>query len=194
MFIRTSILASMLASTLLALSLVACGDEAATSSGDPLDDDALAEANESELRSDGYIGRWTNADGQATHFVSLTLKAGARYEATTTACAPGRASCPEVARVESGRFTILGSGHKKTLRLVPAEGRVRRYQIEFAATVAVVGAPRAIELTRSGTSQILSEQGRPVGEACGESICASGLVCCNPLGSICTRPGEVCAF
>lgn len=28
--------------------------------------------------------------------------------------------------------------------------------------------------------------------ACGESVCAEGLVCCNPLRGICTKPGGVC--
>ena len=31
-------------------------------------------------------------------------------------------------------------------------------------------------------------------ESCGTSVCAPGLVCCNPLLSICTKPGGVCIF
>jgi len=69
---------------------------------------------------------------------------------------------------------------------------VRRYQLAFAATVAVVGAPRAIELTRSGKSQVLNEAKGAGGVACGASVCAPGLVCCNPLSAICTKPGEFC--
>lgn len=32
------------------------------------------------------------------------------------------------------------------------------------------------------------------GEPCGDVTCAVGDVCCNPLSSICTKPGMVCAF
>ena len=32
------------------------------------------------------------------------------------------------------------------------------------------------------------------GEPCGDVTCAVGDVCCNPLASICTAPGMVCAF
>ena len=96
-------------------------------------------------------------------------------------------------REESGTFTILRSGSKQTLRLVPAGAGVRRYQIAFAPTVAVVGAPPAIELTRSGKSQVLNKAASAGGVACGASHCAAGLVCCNPLSVICTKPGEVCA-
>jgi len=31
-------------------------------------------------------------------------------------------------------------------------------------------------------------------EPCGKVTCAPGLVCCNPLRSICTKPGGVCIF
>lgn len=31
-------------------------------------------------------------------------------------------------------------------------------------------------------------------ERCGDVVCAPGLVCCNPLAGICTRPGGVCIF
>jgi hypothetical protein len=29
-------------------------------------------------------------------------------------------------------------------------------------------------------------------EACGDVTCGPGLVCCNPLMNICTKPGRVC--
>jgi len=32
------------------------------------------------------------------------------------------------------------------------------------------------------------------GETCGDVVCAAGTVCCNPLMSLCTLPGEMCAF
>ena len=31
-------------------------------------------------------------------------------------------------------------------------------------------------------------------EPCGETTCSPGFVCCNPLRSICTKPGMVCIF
>jgi hypothetical protein len=192
MFTR-SLLTSTVASTLLALSLFACSDAGSSDADVELGDDALADTNESELRADSFIGRWKAETAQATDFSSLTLKAGGWYEASIAVCSsapPGGVSCLAMPREESGRFTILRSGSKQTLRLVPQGAAVRRYQIAFAATVAVVGAPRAIELTRSGKSQLLSEV--KTGVACGASQCAPGLVCCNPLSAICTKPGEFC--
>ena len=193
MFTRT-LLTSTLASTLLALSLFACSDGSSTSADD-LGDDALADTSESELRADSFVGRWTAESPQTNDFRSLTLKAGGRYDASVAVCPPappGGVSCLALPREESGRFTILRSGSKQTLRLVPVGAAVRRYQIAFAATIAVVGAPRAIELTRSGKSQVLNEAAGG-GVACGASQCAPGLVCCNPLDAICTKPGELCA-
>lgn len=195
MLTRSSLLASTLASTLLALSLFACSDGGSTTD-DTLGDDALADSNESELRTESFVGRWTASSVQAGGFQSLALKAGGRYEASIAVCptAPaGGVSCMAMPREESGTFSILRSGNKQTLRLVPAGAGVRRYQIAFAATVAVVGAPRAIELTRSGKSQVLDEKASAGGVACGASQCAPGLVCCNPLSAICTQPGDVCA-
>ncbi len=32
----------------------------------------------------------------------------------------------------------------------------------------------------------------PTGGACGDTVCPAGTQCCNPLMSICTRPGMVC--
>lgn len=197
MFTRLSLLTSTLASTFLALSLVACSDGASGSSDDGPGDDALAESNESELRSDSFVGQWTSSSAQAGELASLTLHAGGRYEAAITICpAPpaGGVSCMAMPKEESGRFTILGSGSKQTLRLVPVGAGVRRYQIAFAPTIAVVGAGRAIELTRSGKSQVLTEKVSGGGGAsCGPTQCASGLVCCNPLSGICTKPGQFCA-
>ena len=194
MFTR-SLFTTTLASTLLACSLFACSssDDGSTAApaADEVGDDANAETGESELRADSYVGKW-NADGSSALFSSLTIKKGGWYEASfAPACAPGLA-CPEVLRVESGRYSIVRSGTKQTLRLVPRGAAVRRYQISFAATVAVVGAPRAIELSRSGKSQVLLEEGASSGEACGKGTCAPGLVCCNALDAICTLPGEFC--
>jgi len=31
-------------------------------------------------------------------------------------------------------------------------------------------------------------------EPCGDTTCSPGMVCCNPLRSICTKPGMVCIF
>ncbi len=193
MFTRTT-LTTTLASTLLSLSLFACSDGSSTSAD--LGDDALVEANESELRDSTFIGRWAAESPQANDFRSLTLNAGGRYEASIAVCPPappGGVSCLAMPREESGRFTILGSGSKQTLRLAPEGAAVRRYRIAFAATIAVVGAPRAIELTRSGKSQVLNEAEAAGGVVCGTSQCAPGLVCCNPVSAICTKPGEFCA-
>jgi hypothetical protein len=33
-----------------------------------------------------------------------------------------------------------------------------------------------------------------VPQTCGDTVCGPGLVCCNPLRSICTLPGRVCIF
>ena len=33
-----------------------------------------------------------------------------------------------------------------------------------------------------------------VPQKCGDTVCGPGLVCCNPLRSICTPPGRVCIF
>jgi hypothetical protein len=30
------------------------------------------------------------------------------------------------------------------------------------------------------------------GEQCGDAVCGAGLVCCNPVMGICTKPGGVC--
>ena len=47
----------------------------------------------------------------------------------------------------------------------------------------------------AGTQCVADASGtrcEPVGVRCGTTTCAAGLVCCNPLRNICTRPGMVC--
>lgn len=56
--------------------------------------------------------------------------------------------------------------------------------------------PCAVVLCAEGTQCVVVD-GRAecvAVERCGEVVCAPGLTCCNPLRSICTRPGEVCIF
>ena len=195
MFAR-SLFVPALASMLFAFSLVACSDAPDTASDEAVGDDALAATGESELKTHGFLGRWTAEGAAAGNFRSLALEAGGRYRATIAVCPPataGGVSCLALPRDESGRFTIVRAGSKETLRLAPVGASVRRYQIAFAPTVAVVGAPRAIELTRAGKSQVLDEDVGAAGEACGATRCGPGLVCCNPLSAICTKPGEFCA-
>jgi hypothetical protein len=194
--VTRSLVTSALAATLLTFSLVACSDGGSSAADEDIGDDALAESSESELKADSFLAKWTNDSAQAKDFTSLTLKAGGWYEASIAVCPPappGGVSCLAMPIEESGRFSVLKSGSKQTLRLVPKGAAVRRYGIAFAATIAVVGAPRAIELTRSGKSQVLNEAKSAGGVACGASQCAPGLVCCNPLSAICTKPGEFCA-
>jgi hypothetical protein len=192
MFTRSTF-RSVFASALLGLSLFAC----ASDTDENLGDDALAEAGESEVRADSYVGKWEGKAPNVDDFVSLHLKAGGRYEAQLQLCPPprpGEMGCLAMPRPESGRFTLLGSANNKTLRLVPDGASVRRYKIAFAPTVAVVGAPRAIELTRSGKTQLLNEVvANGGGPTCGQNQCSAGQVCCNPLAGICTPPGGVCA-
>lgn len=38
----------------------------------------------------------------------------------------------------------------------------------------------------------LAACGGPGGPKCGTAVCPTGMVCCNPVASICTLPGEVC--
>lgn len=56
--------------------------------------------------------------------------------------------------------------------------------------------PCAVVRCRAGT-QCVNQDGVaacvPV-EQCGDVTCPAGLVCCNPLQSICTKPGGVCIF
>jgi hypothetical protein len=199
MLTARSFFASVLTTSAIALSVFACDG---SSSEDERGDDAFAVAGESELKAsdvNGFVGRWTTGDTlEKNDFVSLTLEAGGRYQAEIAACptAPaGGVGCLEAPRAETGSFSMLRSGSTQTLRLVPSGSRVRRYQIAFAPTVAVVGAPRAIELTRSGKSQVMNEDkdGGGAGEPCGGIRCGVGLVCCNSLSEICTQPGELCA-
>lgn len=189
-----SLLTTTLVSTLLACSLAACSSEdgSPAASADDVGDDAQAETGESELRADSYVAQWASDSAGLNQFTSLTLKKGGWYEASLPPSCPAGMACPEVLRVESGRYSVLRSSDKQTLRLVPRGAAVRRYQIAFAPTAAVLGAPRAIELTRSGASQVLHEVKATSGVACGTSQCGPGLVCCNPLDGICTLPGEFC--
>ena len=65
-----------------------------------------------------------------------------------------------------------------------------------AVCVPVQTDPCAVVRCRAGT-QCVNQGGVAVclpSEPCGKATCAAGLVCCNPLLSICTRPGGVCIF
>jgi hypothetical protein len=65
-----------------------------------------------------------------------------------------------------------------------------------AVCVPVSTDPCAVVRCRAGT-QCVNQGGVAVclpAEPCGEVTCSPGLVCCNPLRSICTKPGRVCIF
>jgi len=65
-----------------------------------------------------------------------------------------------------------------------------------AVCVPVPTDPCAVVRCKAGT-QCVNQGGVAVclpTEPCGKVTCAVGLVCCNPLLSICTRPGRVCIF
>ena len=183
--------------TVLAFALMACGAE--SSSADD-GDDVLAEQGESELRTDDFAGRWADATPAAGELKSLDLNAGGAYVATIAVCPaprPGQVSCLAMPRDEVGRYTILGTGNKRTLRLAPLGAAVRRYTITFESTAA--GAPRSIELTRAGKMQVLDEVtssgsgSTSGGVTCGPNVCAVGLVCCSSMRGICARRGQYCA-
>jgi len=56
--------------------------------------------------------------------------------------------------------------------------------------------PCAVVRCKAGT-QCVNQDGVAVcvpSEPCGNAQCAAPLVCCNPLRSICTKPGGVCIF
>lgn len=56
--------------------------------------------------------------------------------------------------------------------------------------------PCAAVLCKEG-SQCVDQDGVAVcvpNPTCGEVTCSAGLVCCNPLRSICTQPGRFCIF
>lgn len=56
--------------------------------------------------------------------------------------------------------------------------------------------PCAVVLCKVGT-QCVNQDGNAVcvpNPTCGDVTCGPGLVCCNPLLSICTKPGMVCIF
>lgn len=55
--------------------------------------------------------------------------------------------------------------------------------------------PCAAVLCEAGT-ECIAEGGSarcvPINEKCGDVVCPAGTECCNPLMSICVRPGMVC--
>ena len=199
MFIHSSLLRSAVGSALISLSLFACSsDPVSTAEGD----DALVDTTtESELRSDGFGGAWTGGTLKAGDFQTINLKANGTYEASVAVCptAPaGGVSCSAAPRSETGRYSLLqAKGGTQTLRLAPNGGSVRRYGIKFAPTTAVVGAPRAIELTRNGSSQVLNQKpaaynpcaGKPTGASC--TICDPSDPSCIEIAVVkaCTSAG-----
>lgn len=60
--------------------------------------------------------------------------------------------------------------------------------------------PCAVTLCKAGTECVVSDGAatcvpiKPPGEKCGETVCGPGTTCCNPLRSICVRPGMACIF
>jgi hypothetical protein len=190
---RRSMLVSAL-STLVSLTLLACSD--AGSSTDPLGEDPRAELNEEEASAPSFVARWTAAAGvQTGDFESLTLNAAGDYEAAIAACPSaqgGNSVCMAMPNVESGRFTILRKGARQTLRLSPTTAPVRHYSIAFAATVAVEGAPRAIELTRFGRTQLMTEDANDsAGGPCAGKSIGDACTICDPTDPDCMETMEL---
>ncbi len=187
MFHRVSSVVPSLSFALVAVSLAACAADAETT---PAADEAIIESGESELRADSIVGLWTNGAAAVGEFVSLDLRADGGYEAAIAACpSDGSIGCLALPRTETGRFRVLGSGDRRTLRLAPTGATVRRFAFTPAPSVEGV---RAIELVRSGKSQVLSRAIADEGEPCGEVRCQNGSVCCNALASLCAAPNEFC--
>lgn len=185
----------------LALATAACS--IATESASPAEpptaesDDELIEA----ATAHPYAGAWANIGAAPKgDFLSFTLRDDGTYEGVLGTCPAGATVCPEIVQIESGSYKVVvkKSGVDR-IRFAPTGARARLYTIAFAPTVAVVGAPRAIELTRSGRTQTFTSlddaaiDAGPAPSSCGAVTCAADQVCCNPLAGICAAPGDVCA-
>ncbi len=186
--------ASLLVLTSIFASIFAMGCAATPAEdGEELGDTA---SNEEALSASNIYGSW-EAETGPIHDITFTrdyaetlgggLK-GRRFEATvdngvrciTTPCD----SSDEV----GGVYKLTG-GSKLTLASYDRPSLVfSRYLGDYRVTL------RRNKLTLSkldGTVEGTFHRAI-AGERCGTTVCGAGLVCCNPLMNICTKPGMFC--
>ncbi len=219
--VRSSVVA--LLTTLLSVSSAACAAGAYE----------VSESQEEAVRQGllSFEGFWSAGDADRVAkglLSSLNLNATAEgastgtYEAVFGTCQRiGRggaclASGNAAARLGAYSLTQLRD-RNGTTRLALTEtgtGTVRTYTIRFAATAAVVGQPKAIELVQDGASQVLTESSAPArcstlppfcdagehvleaGEKAAsfrQSTNCAGTTYCAPVANAGAAEGELCA-
>jgi hypothetical protein len=174
------------------LSIFAVGCAATT---DAPEAEGTDETSEAMTVRNALVGKWDSDTGtiyklELTRDYAETLGGflkGRRFEATvdngvrciTTPC-PSSDTVSGVYAVDGGKITF--ASYDK-----PSQ-TFSRYLGDYRFTVSA----KKLTLKKTDGTVSGSFHHAPAGEPCGNVVCGQGTVCCNPVMSICTKPGMVC--
>jgi hypothetical protein len=160
---------------------------------DATTDEAEQTTTES-LSYSSIVGSYESADGPifAINFTSKAaqnLSGNVKGHGFTAAIDNGvrciKAPCPWTSEV-SGIYTVSGT----TLTLTSFD-KPAAYFARILGDYKVTRGKDGIEIDKKDMT-IREGLSRVHGQPCGDAVCGAGLVCCNPVMSLCAKPGMLC--